>query len=45
MVGALVAVPLLGVVKAVYLELRSGDLEKGGPIDETGEPHPPKDEG
>lgn len=43
-VGALVAVPLLGVFKAVYLELRSGDLEKGGPVDDH-DPHPPKDAG
>ena len=43
-VGALVAVPLLGVFKAVYLELRSGDLEKGGPVDDH-DPDPPKDAG
>ena len=30
-VGALVAVPLLGAAKAVYLELRRGNLDEGGP--------------
>jgi predicted PurR-regulated permease PerM len=33
-VGALVAVPLLGAAKAVYVELRKGGLEKGGPVDD-----------
>lgn len=35
-IGALVAVPLLGAAKAVYLEIRSGDLEEGGPVNEEG---------
>jgi predicted PurR-regulated permease PerM len=38
-VGALVAVPLLGAAKAVYLELRRNDLEEGGPVDD----HAPKE--
>ena len=38
-VGAMVAVPLLGAAKAVYLELRRGNLEEGGPVDD----HAPKD--
>jgi predicted PurR-regulated permease PerM len=33
-VGAMVAVPLLGAAKAVYLELRRGNLEEGGPVDD-----------
>jgi predicted PurR-regulated permease PerM len=40
-VGAMVAVPLLGAAKAVYLELRRGNLEEGGPVDD----HEPKDAG
>ena len=32
-VGALVSVPLLGAAKAVYVELRRGNLEEGGPVD------------
>ena len=39
-VGAMVAVPLLGVAKAAYLELRGErgpDLESGGPIDSEGD--------
>ncbi|HYD11138.1 MAG TPA: AI-2E family transporter, partial [Acidimicrobiales bacterium] len=38
-IGAMVAVPLLGVAKAAYLELRGErgqDLETGGPIDSEG---------
>jgi predicted PurR-regulated permease PerM len=34
-VGALVAVPLLGAAKAVYVELRKGDLDDGGPVDDS----------
>ena len=44
-VGAMVAVPLLGAAKAVYLELRKGNLEEGGPVDEAGESETPKDSG
>ncbi|HEX4905527.1 MAG TPA: AI-2E family transporter, partial [Acidimicrobiales bacterium] len=33
-VGALVAVPLLGAAKAVIVELRKGNLESGGPVDD-----------
>ena len=33
-VGALVAVPLLGAAKAVFVELRKGNLESGGPVDD-----------
>jgi len=33
-VGALVSVPLLGAAKAVYVELRRSDLERGGPVDD-----------
>src|SRR3954469_5860363 len=44
-VGAMVAVPLLGAAKAVYLELRRGDLEEGGPVadhvaKDAGQPEP-----
>ena len=37
-VGALVAVPLLGAAKAVFVELRKGNLEAGGPVNEEGNP-------
>jgi predicted PurR-regulated permease PerM len=33
-VGALVSVPLLGAAKAVFVELRKGNLESGGPVDD-----------
>ena len=33
-VGALVAVPLLGAAKAVIVELRKGNLEAGGPVED-----------
>ena len=33
-VGALVSVPLLGAAKAVYVELRKGNLDEGGPTDD-----------
>ena len=42
-VGAMVAVPLLGAAKAVYMELRKGNLDEGGPLDESDDPQPPKD--
>jgi predicted PurR-regulated permease PerM len=32
-VGAMVAVPLLGAAKAVYLELRRDRLDEGGPVE------------
>jgi predicted PurR-regulated permease PerM len=33
-VGALVSVPLLGAAKAVFVELRKGNLESGGPVED-----------
>jgi predicted PurR-regulated permease PerM len=39
-VGAMVAVPLLGAAKAVYLELRRDELEEGGPVDDHAGPDP-----
>ena len=39
-VGAMVAVPLLGAAKAVYLELRRDELEEGGPVEDHASPDP-----
>ena len=38
---AMVAVPLLGAAKAVYLELRRDELDEGGPVED----HAAKDAG